>query len=154
VNPSGSEYALAGSDLGVFLHSAGYGTSHSEVILTTDPINPGTTWTLTISGVTDEEANNVIVPNPTVCTFQQGAGRFCTDFSMGVPPCTTVSGTVPPHVGPEGALHLTDNGVTGNENFWTIPFPPYPNPQTFQVFNAHWQTLLNLTSSPIRRSAH
>src|SRR5439155_4708584 len=40
VMPSGSEYGLAGSDPNVFLNGAAYGTSHSEVILTTDPMNP------------------------------------------------------------------------------------------------------------------
>ena len=109
------------------------------MIVETDPIPPDSSWTLEITGVTDEEASNVIVPNPTDCVFTQISGRFCTDFSAGLPAGTIAFGTTPPAVGPEGALHLTDK-VNSQQNYWAIPLP---STETFQSFKATWKTRLD-----------
>lgn len=123
------------------------GAIPSEVILTTGALAADHAFTLTITGVhDDEDPANLLEPNPTVCRFTQELGRFSTDFEMGLPTGTTSSGTSPPNV-VDGSLRLTLNGVTGWQNFWIIPLPQV---YTFKCFRARWQTLLN---GPIGNSA-
>jgi hypothetical protein len=128
----------------VSVQSVAYGASQSEVIVTTDPLVPDDPMypvhTLEISDVTDLlSPPNAIIPNPTTCTFVYGFNRFCVDFNDGqLPPGTIASGTTPPYVGPEGALHLTDL-VGSQANYWTIPLASV---QTLPIFSAQWRTLI------------
>jgi hypothetical protein len=119
------------------------GSSQSEVVLTTSGLPPDHAFTLTVTGVHDVESppagGNLIEPNPTVCTFGQAPGRACYNFNDNLlPPGTVSSGTVPPAV-VSGHLVLTRNGVTANQNIWTISVAQ----QTFECFGARWQTLMN-----------
>jgi hypothetical protein len=120
-----------------------YGSSQSEVVLTTSGLPPEHSFTLTITGVHDQEAmpvgGNLIVPDPTVCTFGQGPGRFCVDFNDNMlPPGSRSTGTGPPAVS-DGVLKLTLNGVISQQNFWTIDLAP----QTLKCLEARWDSLLN-----------
>jgi hypothetical protein len=120
-----------------------HGSSQSEVVLTTSGLPPEHSFTLTITGVHDQEAmpvgGNLIVPDPTVCTFGQGPGRFCVDFNDNMIPMGSRStGTAPP-AAEDGVLKLTRNGVTSQQNFWTIDVAP----QVLKCFEARWDTLLN-----------
>jgi hypothetical protein len=132
-----------------FVFGVSYGANQSEVLVEIDPLAVNTSATLTIDNVHDQESPpNLIVPNPTTCTFNYGFARFCTDFNDGqLPPGTVSSGTTPPAVGPDASgtipgvfLHMTELGVTGNQNHWTIPLAV---PITLDRLQATWKTLLN-----------
>lgn len=131
-------YTLTGG-LNPIVNSISYGADHSEVVLDTEELGANIAYTLTVTGETAEEGGAAQTPDPAQCGFYQGPGRICYDFNDGqVPPGTLASGTTPPYVGPELALHLTDP-VNSQANFWTIPLD---SPRTFTGFRAQWKTLL------------
>ncbi len=122
------------------LHGAAYGSSSREIVLATDPILADTTHVLKIAGVVDlESPANPIVTDPTNFTVVQAIGRFCTDFSAGLPAGTISSGPTPPGVF-GGSLHVNEQGNTGQQNYWTIPLS---QPHAFPSFKARWKSLLN-----------
>jgi hypothetical protein len=125
----------------VTISSIVYGSNHSEVVLTTGTLPADHAFVLTITGVRDEEnPANLMEPDPTFCRFGQYPGRFCTDFSNGLPPGSDTSGsTMPPYV-QSNYLVLTLNGVTSHQNYWRIPLP---GARHFNCFSARWKTLLN-----------
>ncbi len=131
-------YSMDGGSL--LVHSVAYGSSSSEVVITTDPILRDTIHLLKIAALVDlETPANSIVTDPTNFTLAQAPGRFCTDFSAELPPGTIASGSTPPAVGPDGSLHLTEQ-VNDQANYWTIPLAGV---QTFQYFKARWAQLLS-----------
>jgi hypothetical protein len=137
-------YSVLDTTEGFPVDSAGavhYGSSHLEVVVPLVGLPADHAFTLTITGVHDDEnPAHLIEPDPTICRFAQGPARFCTDFENGLPAGTDTSGsTTPPYVS-GGVLHLTDNGVTSNQNFWRIPLSGL---QTFKCFSARWQSLFN-----------
>jgi len=124
--------------------SRAYGINMTEVILETEGLPAETGFTLTVSGVHDTEnppvGGNLLVPDPTICPFAQGPGRFCVDFNDNMIPAGTIaSGTAAPTV-EDGVLKLTRNGATSQQNFWTVPLG---GTQTFECFSAKWRALLN-----------
>jgi hypothetical protein len=124
-----------------FVSGVAYGTNMSIVVVaTTDPIAPDTgPYTLTITGVTAKPGGQPLC-DQTTCTFSQGPGRLCADFNDGMLPAGTIaSGTTPPAVGPEGALHLTDE-ANSQANYWMVPLVSV---QTFDCFKARWKTLIS-----------
>ena len=138
-------YSIADNTDGNFpvdVTGVGYGANQSEVVVSTVGLPPDHCFTLTITGVHDQEGTpgNLLIPDPTICTFAQARGPVCYDFEDGqLPAGTTGSGNRAPYV-LNGVLHLTDNGVTGQQNFWTIPLSCE---QTIKGLKASWQTLLN-----------
>lgn len=136
-----AQYALTEDATGfaVTISGIAHGSTMKEAVLTIEGSLPDTAYTLTITGVEDQETPaNTIEPDPTICTFGQGPGRFCADFNDNVVPMGTIaSGTVAP-IAENGYLVLTRLGVTGNQNFWTIPVAR----QTLDCFSAQWKTLL------------
>ena len=71
-----------------------------------------------------------------VCAPKEFAGiQDVVYFNDGqLPPGSISSGTTPPYVGPEFALHITDR-ANGQANYWTIPLG---GSQTFPQFSARW----------------
>jgi hypothetical protein len=121
-----------------FVNSQTYGATHAEVILSVDPLVAESAATVTIADVHSEDGF-VIMPNPSTCTLNYGVGRFCVDFNDGQLPAGTIaSGTTPPYVGAEGALHITDR-VNSQANYWTIPLG---GTRHFASFNGRWRTLI------------
>ena len=107
-------------DGGLFEGTRDYGTSHNEVIITTDSaLAVNSTYTLTISDVADEgDPANTLYPNPTVKAFRHGFGQYCNDFSTDQAAATTV-GPVTLYGSAYiagGVLHLTDAtaGIAGS----------------------------------------
>jgi hypothetical protein len=138
------EYTLTGGNNPI-VNGKSYGADHSEVVLDTEDLGHDITYTLTVSGETAEVGGAVQVPDPSQCIFVQGPGQICYDFNDGqVPPGTVPSGTTPPYVGGEGALHLTD-AVNSQNNFWTIPLG---TTRTYQTFKARWKTLIGGGGDP------
>ena len=107
-------------DGGLFEGTREYGSSHNEVIITTDSaLAVNSTYTLTISDVADEgDPANTLYPNPTVKPFRHGFGQYCNDFSTDQAAATTV-GPVTLYGSAYiagGVLHLTDAtaGILGS----------------------------------------
>jgi hypothetical protein len=79
--------------------SRSYGVNMTEVILETEGLPSETGFTLTVSGVHDTEnppvGGNLLVPDPTICPFAQGPGRFCVDFNDGMIPAGTILAAQP-----------------------------------------------------------
>jgi hypothetical protein len=101
----GGTYTL---DNGATVDSVAYGSSHSEVVLTTSQLTSGTVYALTISNVSGEDATSIL-PNPTVASFTAGVGGVCTDFSGPLPANTTLKGGAAFNA--DGSLHLTEAGA-------------------------------------------
>lgn len=93
-------------DNGIFENLRDYGSNQNVVVILTDPLQPGLTYTLTVDGVTEEgNPSNDQFPNPAMASFRHGYGPFCANFESGVPPGTTVTGSATVS---GGVLHVTD----------------------------------------------
>jgi len=64
---------------------------------------------------------------------------YNANFDSGLPVGTTPSGNTPPAVN-AGHLVLTRNGVTSEQNFWTVPLTGVP---VLQSLHASWKSLIN-----------
>jgi hypothetical protein len=107
-------------DNGIFENLRDYGSNHNEVVILTDPLTPGTTYTLTIDSVTEEgNPTNNQFPDPTIVSFRHGYGIFCANFDTGVPPGTTVTGSAAVS---GGVLHITDT-IGGQGGAFFVPDP-------------------------------
>jgi hypothetical protein len=128
-------YTLSG---GLLVRGARHGADQNIVVLDTDSLTLDAGYTIEITDVHDQEGNPLWY-NPTMCNFYYGFHRYCADFNDGqLPPGTVSSGVTPPYVGPERALHLTDQ-ANGQANYWTVPLA---GTQTLPFFQARWKTLL------------
>jgi hypothetical protein len=121
----------------------GSGIKSNYIVLETDNIEAGD-HSVVITGVHDAGGTPMCF-DPVTFAFTQGQGatRFCTDFESGVPAGSISSGTTPPATAPGNGgnvLTITHNGVISEQNFWTVSLPGV---QTFQSFNARWQSLFN-----------
>jgi hypothetical protein len=96
-------------DNGATVNSKAYGSSQNVVVLSTTTLTIDGTYNLAISAVTGQDTS-ILVPDPTVITFHEGFGSFCTDFAAGVPAGTLISGSA---AVTDGILHLTDDGAAG-----------------------------------------
>ena len=122
-----------------FVGGVAYGADQSEVLVQTDPLEVNSAIELTILGVRDL-GGIPLDPDPTICPLTYGFGSVTANFNDGLVPAGTVAGgTTAPAVGAEGALHLTDLGVGGQQNYWTIPFA---GTFTLDRLQARWKTLL------------
>jgi hypothetical protein len=122
----------------IVVNGLSYGANQAEVILDVEPLGLEALHSVEISDVT-ALGGSQLEPNPSTCTFYYGFNRFCADFNDGqLPPGSVSSGTTPPYVGPEFALHLTDQ-ANSQANYWTVPLPAVQN---FQVFRAQWKMLI------------
>jgi hypothetical protein len=67
---------------GLTVFSQAYGATQNQVVLTTSPMPPDTTYTLTIAGEksTDVPAQALAPTDPLSISFRQGGGAFCTTF--------------------------------------------------------------------------
>jgi hypothetical protein len=129
--------------------SKAYGASSSEVVLELPPLALDMTYTLTIQDVHDP-AGDVLVPNPTICSFHNGFGAFCTDFSIlpdgttNLPPGTVLNPNAVPagYIGDDGTgnsvLHITDAANSLNGNCF---IPNQLGGGTLDRLHAHWRSL-------------
>jgi hypothetical protein len=143
----GASYALTtglgdnGSKYRVRIYSPGATATSAEVNLEVYHINtpPKYTCNPVPGAVEDSGAHTVpgavsgIVPHSIVRT----PVTFTTAFNS-MPAGTIPSGTTPPAIGPEGALHLTDQ-INSQANFWTIPLAAA---RDFESFHANWRLLI------------
>ncbi|HMJ89883.1 MAG TPA: hypothetical protein VK530_08705 [Candidatus Acidoferrum sp.] len=107
-------------DNGVFVNLVTHGSNHNEVVILTDPLVSGVTYTLTAENIAEEgNLSNVQLPNPDSRSFRPGYGSFCADFAV-MPPGTTVGGQA---VVSGGFLHLTDANAPGGVGWFFIPDP-------------------------------
>jgi hypothetical protein len=121
------------------LASVAYGSSHSEVILTTAndiPIN--STCGLAVSGVVAENGGGTQVIDPTYVLFGQGPSGGCTDFAT-LPANAVLNGSAV--LGGDNSVHITEavNGQQGSIVFsWTQPI---------QDFKANYKLLMGDASA-------
>ncbi len=104
-------------DNNIFEVTRAYGASHSEVIITTDPLTRGFTYQVAIANVFAETGSELL-PNPTMTSFRHGYSSFCADFAS-LPAGTTISGN---SAVSGGVLHLTD-AIGGQSGSFFIPDP-------------------------------
>jgi len=127
--------------------SKAYGGGPSEVVLDLPPIALDMTYMLTIQDVHDQSVPpNVLVPNPTVCSFHNGFGAFCADFSIlpdgttNMPAGSVLTGSA--YIGDDGTgntvLHLTDAINSQNGNFF---IPDQLGGSPLDRLHAHWRSL-------------
>jgi hypothetical protein len=143
----GASYALTaglgdnGSKYRVRIYVPGAAATSAEVNLEVYHINtpPKFTCNPVPGAIEDSGAHSVpgaitgIVPHSIVRT----PVTFTTAFNT-MPAGTIASGTTPPFIGAEGALHLTDQ-INGQANFWTAPLAAA---RDFESFHANWRMLI------------
>lgn len=107
-------------DNGIFENLRAYGSNHNEVVITTDPMLSGVTYTLTITGVSEEgNISNLQLPNPDSRAFRPGYGSFCTDFAA-LPGGAVIGGQA---AVAGGFLHINDAGNPGGNGWFFAPDP-------------------------------
>ncbi len=105
---------------GIFENNRLYGSNHQEIIIITDPLTGGTTYTMTVSDATEEgNPGNVQSPNPTVRQFRHGYGAACADFAGNMlPPGAVLQGQA--YLANE-FLHINDGGAAGGAGAFFLP---------------------------------
>lgn len=105
-------------DNGIVENLRDYGTNHAEIVILTDPLTSGVTYTFTAENVVEEgNFGNSQFPNPDSRAIRVGYASFCTDFSA-----TNGVSVIGNSVVSGGILHVTD-AVNSQNGGAFIPAP-------------------------------
>jgi len=135
-----THYSISG---GITINSAAFAPSDSSVVvLSTSTLTSGTTYTVTVTGVTDADVPpNTIFPNPSSTTFK--AGGYFANVRIVVQRYENIGGA-------QAVSQLTSSAkFPNNPDFRSFDPPMFENPQTSPNLEGFGAQMLGVYVAPV-----